>query len=108
MKIGTLRNAVEVQKVEEVQDELGQPVEIWKTLHTVWASISPITGREILDAGAERSDITARIVIRWFDGLNTKHRIKFGERIFDIKVVIDDKERTRQYNLMCKEHTSGD
>lgn len=78
---------------------------MWTTQATVWASITPLSGREFVEAKQRQIDATVRITIRYrADMLPTPNwRVKFGSRIYDIDSVINRDERGRTVDLMCRE-----
>jgi SPP1 family predicted phage head-tail adaptor len=103
MQAGNLRHRVELQRVAVALDSHGDSVETWSTLATVWASIEPLSGREFLQASSTTSDVTVRIKIRGGVALTPKDRVKYGDRLFDIRHVIDWGGRGVETQLMCTE-----
>lgn len=82
----------------------GQPVETWTVISKAWGSVTPISGREYFAASGERSDITHKIAIRWGGpAIVPSDRARLGERIFDIRSVLNDGERNRTATLMAVE-----
>ena len=47
MRIGTLRHRVELQEPVENQDGYGEAERTYTTYATVWASVEPLSGREL-------------------------------------------------------------
>lgn len=105
MQAGKLRHAVDLQRVEVTIDSHGDQDKQWTTLATVWASIEQLSGREFLQASMAQSDVSVRIRIRGRSDirLTPKDRIKYGERLFDIRHVIDFGDRGVETQLMCTE-----
>ena len=103
MQAGKLRHRVELQRATVTADSHGDQVKAWTTLRTVWASIEPLSGREYLQGAQTSSDITARIKIRGGVTLTPKDRVKYGDRVFDIRHVIDWGGRGIETQLMCVE-----
>jgi SPP1 family predicted phage head-tail adaptor len=97
--------SVVIQRRGTAQGTTGQVIESWTTTATVFASISPISGREYFNASGERAEVTHRVVIRYGPSVAARDRIVYGSRVFDIKSVIDMEEKNRQLVLMCTEHT---
>lgn len=103
MNIGTLRHKILFQSRTISRDTFGAETVTWRTEKTVWASVEPISGREYFLAQQVQSEVTHVIKIRYYDGVRTDWRVIFGSRIFDIKSVINLKERNNQMALMCRE-----
>lgn len=103
MNAGILRHKISFQSRTVSRDSFGAETVAWRTEKTVWASIEPISGREYFLAQQVQSEITHIIKIRYYSGVRTDWRVIFGSRIFDIKSVINLKERNNQMALMCRE-----
>jgi SPP1 family predicted phage head-tail adaptor len=103
MNPGELRHRITLQKLENVQDSFGQPVEQWNDVATIWASVKPLVGREFFAAETVNSEVTHKVRIRFRAGITPDMRIKFGTRIFQITAVINYQERNVELQLMCKE-----
>jgi SPP1 family predicted phage head-tail adaptor len=69
----------------------------------VWASVSPIKGREFWQAEQIQSNVTTRIEFDFFPGITRSMRIYYSNRIFKIVAVIDVNEMHRTLQLMCEE-----
>jgi SPP1 family predicted phage head-tail adaptor len=70
---------------------------------TVWASVTPISGREYMQAKALQEEQTTRIVIRYRADVTPKMRARWGTHLYDI---IDVRHVDMGYvtlELMCRE-----
>jgi SPP1 family predicted phage head-tail adaptor len=103
MNAGSLRHRITIQSVTETKDTFGGVTEAWGTHAAVWASIEPLSGRELLQAQQVQADITHRVRMRYVAGVTTKMRVLYGSREFGIQVAINPEERNREIVLMCKE-----
>lgn len=103
MNAGELRHKITIQKLENSQDSFGQPVENWPDVVTVWASVNPIVGKEFFAAETVNSEVTHRIRMRYKSGITPSMRVKFKDRFFSIKSVINYQERNIELQLMCRE-----
>lgn len=81
---GSLRHRVRIEKRDYVPDSNGDPTQdpltgevpqVWTLVKEVWAAIEPVSAREFIQSQAVQSQITARIVIRFLDGLDASMRI---------------------------------
>lgn len=103
MIIGKLRHLVSIQTSAETKDTFGQPVLTWTTTAQRYASIEPLSGRELERARQIQPDITHKVTMRHYEGLNTKQRISFDSRIFYITQVLNPEERSLQTSILAIE-----
>ncbi len=105
IRAGELRHEVVLLRPDtSVQDKIGQPVVVWTAASTVWAAVKPIAGREFFAAEKLNSEVTHRIIMRYYDGgITAAWRVKFGMRNFRIESVIVPNEVESEMQLMCKE-----
>lgn len=103
---GKLRHRLAVQTASETRDAWGGVTESWSTDATRWASIEPLRGRELLTAQQVNSDITTRIRMRHYSGLNTSQRMTEGSRVFHIIEIINPNNRDELAEVMCREATT--
>ena len=111
MKAGTLRHRITLQTAVDTQDTTtGEPVRSWTTLATVWADISPLSGREILASAVELGEVDTRIRIRWAPALanlgvksRAAHLLADGrlDVYYDILSVTEPKLGRRELELIC-------
>lgn len=95
---GRLRHRVEFQVLGETQDpESGAMVPGWTEAFKAWAEIAPLSAREFIPAQAERSKVTARITVRWREGLDASMRIVHNGTIYNIEGVLTDADSGREY-----------
>jgi SPP1 family predicted phage head-tail adaptor len=108
MRAGQLRHLVTVQSRSTTPDTYGEPAQTWSSLYADQpASIEPLSGRELLNAQAIQSDVTHRLRMRYVSGVETKHRILFGSRVFDIRAVRNVDERGIELEILCTEGASA-
>ncbi len=107
-KAGKLRHLVQLQRnIGTSQTASGQPVPAWQTYATTWASIEPVTGREIwLQAVVADASVTHVICLRWCPGrlVSPEHQVVFQRRVFGISFARNIEERGRELELLCVEH----
>lgn len=103
MQIGKLRHYVDLQSSDDVPNELGEIEKIWSTFASVWASIEPLSGRELLQYQQLNAELSHRVVIRYNSSVDSKCRIVIGTRVLDINVVKNPEERNIFLELLCKE-----
>jgi SPP1 family predicted phage head-tail adaptor len=109
MRAGQLRHRVTLQSLgTRVDDGYGGGSILPVDEVTLNASIEPLSGDELLEAGQLEAALTHRIRTRFYAGVKPHWQIKYvdkyaGERRFDINTVIDPEERHRELELMCTE-----
>lgn len=108
MQIGKLDRRIVLQRATKSKDSFGQPIETFADWQTVWAAYMPVSDGEKLRANETYSNLTARFKIRWSSAvstLNTKDRVTFDGRTFDI---IGVKELGRRDGLEITAATRGE
>jgi SPP1 family predicted phage head-tail adaptor len=98
-----MRNPVTFERRAIEQDAVGQQVSVWNAYASAMVSIEPVRGRAYFQASAERADITHEIRMRKSASVLPRDRAVMGERVFDIRSVIDVSEMGRELVLMCVE-----
>jgi len=103
MRAGSLRKRVELQSQATTKDAIGGSVGAWSTVSTVWAGIRPLRGQERFSNNKESAEVSHEIKIRYYAGLTTAHRIKYGARLFDIQAILNIQERDADMLIMAVE-----
>lgn len=106
MRSEELDSLVEVQKLQTGKDGTGQPRTSWVTIYECWASILDLSGRQYIAAAATKNAITESIKIRFDELIHADYRIKAGNDVYDIEVILKSKDR-RWMTLMCKTGVSN-
>lgn len=101
--VGTYRHRVTVQAATETQNSQGEPIAGWADETTVWASVEPLVGRELLLAQQTVALVTHRVGMRYLAGLTAKKRLVFNARPFNILNVMNLEERNIEMELMAQE-----
>lgn len=110
MEAGKLRHRVTIQQFvagSPQQLPIGEPDVAWTDLMTVWASVEPLKGRELLLAQQIQSEIDVRIRMRYRSGVTATMRATFNGVSYDILAVIDAEIRNAELELMCKTGTNN-
>lgn len=101
--IGKLRHRVALQSPTTTRSSTGAALVAYSTTATVWAAVEPLSGREYLASSQTQNEVTTRIVIRYYSGVAPSWRVVFGSKTYTVEAVINDDERDRHMQLMCKE-----
>lgn len=75
-------------------DAVGQPVDNWTDLSTIWADVRFQSGAEVLRAGAEVAIKRASIRIRSRADVGPTLRVRYAGEVYDIKSVLPDADRS--------------
>lgn len=105
MRAGELRHRITFQR--RGTDPTTGGLTDWVDYVTVWAKVEDLSGRDYFKAQmlGEASLVTSRITVRWRPDLNPHMRVKFGNRTFNIKAILDSDPdgRRRFLQIMCTE-----
>ncbi|ARO14272.1 head-tail adaptor [Ketogulonicigenium robustum] len=93
-----LNRALILQRPERDSDGAGGYTEGWQTLGTLWAAITPATGREAAAFGAALARVPVRITLRAASIGDPRrpvagHRFREGARSYLILAVQDSPQR---------------
>ena len=103
MRNGLQRHRLAIRAATEAADEYNQMIKTWATSSTVWGSVRPMAGEELVNAQQVHALTTHKITIRYISTLTTEMRILFRTRIFEIVAIMDYLERQEKMVLLCKE-----
>jgi SPP1 family predicted phage head-tail adaptor len=103
MEAGELRRVITIQTLTETPDGQGGITQGWSTFRHCWAAVKPMGGDERQQYAQLYPSASVHVTVRYTAGLSPKQRILYGSRVFDVLAVVDDEERHRQVDLICKE-----
>ena len=90
MQAGRLNRRVTLQSPAQSVDELGQPIQGWTDVATLWADIRMKSGLESIKAGASVSVVQASIRVRYRAGITAGMRIVHNLQAYNITAVMPD------------------
>lgn len=102
MRIGDLNSRVTIKQHVTGQDEIGQPVDVWEDVATVWANIKNRSGSEAIRADKEVSTVQASIRVRKRSDITAAMRAYHGAVIYEIKAVLPDEVSRDKMDLVCE------
>lgn len=76
---GELDQRVTLQTATVTRDAVGGPVETWADTITVWASVRPLTAKQIARAAQVSADVRKAVTIRYRSGITAAMRVKFSD-----------------------------
>lgn len=96
MRAGNLRHRITIQEFTVIDGPYRE--EVWGNYReNVAAEVSFLSAKELVASGAEMSEVSARILVRYDKNINAKMRIKFRDEIYDIEGVTPDNESGLQW-----------
>lgn len=91
-----------IQTPTPANDLLGVPGS-WADVRRVWAEITPLSGREYLQAQQMTATSSHRIRTEYVADVNPRMRLIHGARVFNVQSVVNVEERNRELEWMCTE-----
>ena len=108
MRSGALSQRITLQQRALAQDPTGGQLATWSDVATVWAEVTPLSGRELIAAQAVASETSHQITIRWQPAFADPQtvaalRVVMNGRCFNINASINEDERNRTLMLLVAE-----
>lgn len=101
MRAGWLRHRVTIQEKVVTRDTYGEEDFTWNDLHTVWASVEPMRGREFLQATSEQVVYDTVIKMRHGVDVTPENRIVWNQQHYDIDSVVSILEKGKELEIHC-------
>ena len=104
MEAGKLNSRVKIQQLAAGQDSIGQPVQTWSDVATVWANIKSASGVKALEAmraGADSSITLVSMRVRRRTDITAAMRVSHGTVIYNITGVLPDEQAKTYMDLVC-------
>ncbi|MGC8423244.1 head-tail adaptor [Chimaeribacter arupi] len=102
MRAGPLRHRIIIQRPASIRLPSGQPEKTWVDSASLRAEVRDISGRELLSSGAELSEATVRIRLRYRADITSECRVLLRGKVHEIVSVIADAMLT-SLELLCKQ-----
>lgn len=103
INIGSLDKRITFIGYNEEENEIGQTVLVKKEIKTVWARVETARGREYYEAQKIRNENSYKFITRFYADVTEDMLIKFKERIFEIKNIINPYMKNEMLEIMCIE-----
>ena len=108
MRSGALSQRITLQQRAVAQDATGGQLATWSDVATVWAEVTPLSGRELIGAQAVASETSHQITMRWQPAFADPQtvaalRVVMNGRCFNINASINEDERNRALVLLVSE-----
>lgn len=89
---GKMRHRVQIQRSLRIADGQGGGEDIWETIATVWALVTPANGHERYQAMRLETPVTHKVKMRWRADVGTKNRLLFEGRVLNIVEALNENE----------------
>ncbi len=103
MRAGLIRQRVKVQTGTETRDAHGGVIRTFADTATRWASVTPLSGRELYEAQQVVADVTHLVVFRHPNPVTPITRLVHEGRVLNVERVLNKDERDREIMVLCKE-----
>lgn len=99
---GEMRERVTIQVPSSSRSAGGAARLGWKDVDTVWAKVSSLSGREVLQAMQANVIVTHRIYMRFRSEVNAETRILWRGQTLEVVVALPKNKRS-ELEVLCKE-----
>lgn len=100
---GKLRHRVTIQQPTTVDGSAGGSYETWSNVATVWAQVTPSSGREFWEIRKSNSEIDGEVRMRYRGNINPTMRLLFKNRPLEIQHIINRDEKNELLKVYYKE-----
>lgn len=87
----TLDTRIRIESPSTQVDSIGQPLDEWLLVTSLWASVRHLSGTATIKAGADSSTVKASMRIRYVAGIDDSMRIVIGTQKYSISAVLPNK-----------------
>ena len=101
MRAGQIDRRIVIERNTTTDDSLGEPIDSWATLATVWAEVREPRGREFFAGGQRVAEVDTVFIIRHRTDVTAKDRINYDSKLYDIQF-IGEIGRTVGLEIMAK------
>ena len=101
--IGRLNKRAALQSATNATDAQGGHAKTWATYATVWAYVTPVSGRETLAAAQVTASYATAVVIWYRADVSVQDRIVVEGRTLQIESLQDPDGRKDELRLLCSE-----
>ncbi|WP_407312054.1 phage head closure protein [Desulfosporosinus sp. SB140] len=103
MNPGILRHKITILTSVEGTNEAGDTILIPSVFKSVWASVSPVSGRDYLEAKKLQAELTYKFILRYISGVTPDMQLQFKGRIFLIQDILNPLETNETLEIMAIE-----
>jgi len=103
MRAGRLRHRITFQQPTTTTNAQGGKVKSWTDYVTLWAAIEPVSGHEESENHQEEPVTSVNIITRYYSGITSDMRIKYGSKYYRISGIINRDERNIELDITAEE-----
>ena len=103
MRAGRLRHRLTFQQPTTTTNSFGGKIKGWVDYVTLWGAIEPVSGHEEAENHQEEPVTSVNIVVRYYSGLTSNMRIKYGSKYYRISGITNRDERHIELNISAEE-----
>lgn len=105
MKPGQLRHLVSIQRPPTTKDLQGGCTGDWIEIPhgAQWVGISPISGTRRYESAQILQGVTHEVTTRYVPDVDSNMRLVWGERVLQIKSLLNVDERNKELRILCQE-----
>ena len=103
MRAGELRARVTLQALTTTVDVGPGKTVAWVTLVAVWAQVTPLNSRELIQAQAMGSSVSYTLRIRYRTDVTAANRVLWAGKTLQVHSVVRVDGRTAYLDLLCGE-----
>lgn len=85
MKASKLRQRITLQAYTTTKSPTGAIKKEWSNLYTIYCSFEPLSVKDVIAAQSNSSKITARVTIRYREGITTGMRALYKNKVYQIE-----------------------
>lgn len=100
---GKLNRRLVLEAPVETDDGAGGVTRSFSAIVTLWASVTPVSAQEEIEAARLGARVTHRISIRFSSDITTRHRFRDGSAIYRIVSLRDRDGRKRFVDIAAEE-----
>lgn len=100
---GQLNRRLVLEAPVETPDGAGGVTRSYSAAATLWAQVTPVSAQEEIAAARLGARITHRIRLRFMSGIDIRHRLRDGSRIYRIVSLHDTDGRNRFLQIEAEE-----
>lgn len=102
IRAGQLTRQVTIRRRDSGSDALGQSVNTWSDVATVWADVRHQSGMEAIKGDARVSTVKASIRIRYRTDILAGDRVILGSVSYEVLAPMPDEQRREFTDLACE------
>ena len=103
MRAGALKHPVIFQEKGKTKDNYGEEIDDWIDILKAPVGIRTISGKEQYLSNQNYSTLSHLIEARYSSLINSKQRILFGTRVFNILAVLNVYEANKRLEILVEE-----